>query len=118
MQFTLERAKDLFNKGQFSAISQAAGSDVSSLRLLQPDVRVLIAHANVYAGRVQLASVLAESVRQTTASASAIAQSFIVSGLNNKREGQIERAAAEFRNALRISRESQDKTKLAWAHAH
>jgi len=118
MQFTLERARDLFNKGQFSTISQTAGSDFSSLKMLPTDIRILIAHANVYAGRIQLASTLAESVRQTNASASSVAQSWIVSGLINKREGNIDKAAAEFRNALRVSKEAQDRVQLAWAHAH
>jgi DNA-binding NtrC family response regulator len=118
MEFTLERTKDLFDKGQFSIISHAAGSDVSPLRLLPPDVRILIAHANVYAGRVQVASALAESVRQSNSSPAAVAQSFIVNGLIDRREGNIERAAANFRNALRVAKEAQDRVQLAWAYAH
>ncbi len=118
MEFTLEKVKDLFNKGQFSSICKTVGSDLSSLKLLPPDARVLIAHANFYAGRVQVASALAESVIHGKASPAATAHAFIVSGLLHKRDGHVDKAATDLRNALRVAREERDTTQLAWAHAH
>jgi DNA-binding NtrC family response regulator len=118
MEFTLESIRDLFVKGQFSTIARATGSDISSLKLFPPDIRVRIAHANVYAGGIQLASALAESVRQLNASPDAVAHSFVVSGLIKKREGDIEKAAADFRGAMRVAKEAGDNVQSAWAHAH
>jgi hypothetical protein len=86
MELTLEKARDLFDKGQFSGLSQASGIDFPSLKLLPPELRVLVAHASVYTGRVQLAADLADSVRQTNAAPSVIAKSHVVSGLIRKRQ--------------------------------
>ena len=118
MEFTLEKVKDLFNTGQFSGICKAAGSDHISLKLLPPDARVLIAHAHVYAGRSQVASALAQSLIQGKNSPAVTAHALIVSGLANKRDGHIDRAEADFRNALRLAKEERETTQLAWAHAH
>src|SRR6188474_117563 len=63
MDFTFEKVKDLFNKGQFASICKTVGSDLSSLKLLPPDARVLIAHASVYAGRVQAATDFRSALR-------------------------------------------------------
>jgi Flp pilus assembly protein TadD len=117
MEFTLEKVKDLFNTGQFSGICKAAGSDHISLKLLPPDARVLIAHAHVYAGRSQVASALAQSLIQGKNSPAVTAHALIVSGLANKRDGHIDRAEADFRNALRLAKEERETTQLAWAHA-
>ena len=118
MDFDLSRARDLFIKGHFSSLSQAAGSDVAQLKRLQPESRVLIAHTCVYTGRVKLASELTQSVQQAGASSSTLAESHIVLGLIRKREGRIEEAATEFRQAARIAKEAGDKNQLAWAQAH
>jgi tetratricopeptide (TPR) repeat protein len=118
MESTLDRVKDLFNKGQFLGICKTVGADLPSLKLLPPDARVLIAHANVYAGRDQIASALADSVIGGKASAALIARALMVSGLLNKRGGHIEKAATDFRNALSLAKEERDTTQLAWAHAH
>ena len=118
MEFTLEKARDLFDKGQFSTISQAAGARLFIAQTTPPELRVLIAHACVYTGRVQLASNLAESLRHLNASPSVVAHSHIVSGLIRKGEGRIDEASAEFRNAARAAKEGGDKYQLAWAQAH
>ena len=118
MEFSVGKTQDLFDKGHFNIISQAAAQDVSSLNSLAPELRVLIAHACVYTGRIQVASHLAKSVTHASASLSVVAQSHIVSGLILKRQGQVEQAAAEFRHAVRIAKEGRDKYQLAWAQAH
>jgi len=118
MEFTLEKVKELFSKGQFSSICKAVGTDVSSLKLLPPETRVIVAHANVYAGSPQIASVLAQSVVEGRSSAAAVAQAHIVHGLLNRRAGCIDTAATDFRNAIRVAKESRETTQLAWAHAH
>src|SRR5688572_29160261 len=117
MEFTLEKVKDLFNKSQFSSICKTVGSDLSSLKLLPPDSRVLIAHANVHAGRVQVASALAQSIKQAKASPPVTAHAFIVSGLLNNRDGHIDKAGTDFRAALRAAKEERDPIWSAWAHA-
>ena len=43
---------------------------------------------------------------------------YIVSGLLNKRDGQIDKAATDFRSAVRLAREERDTTQSAWAYAH
>ena len=116
MEFALGKTQDLFDKGQFHIISQAAGQNFSPLIGLAPELRVLIAHACVYTGRVQVASNLAESVKHADASLSVVAQSHIVSGLIRKREGHVDQAAAEFRRGT--VKEGHDKYQLAWAQAH
>jgi hypothetical protein len=119
MEFTVGKAQDLFDKGQFHTISHAAGREDSSfLASLPPELRVLIAHACVYTGRIQIATSLAESAKRANESPSVVAQAHIVTGLIRKREGQVDKAAAEFRNAVRIAKEGRDKYQLAWAQVH
>src|SRR5688572_13932245 len=118
MDFTFDKVKDISNKGQFASICKTVGSDLSSLKLLPPDARVLIAHANVYAGSVQVASALTQSVIHGKGSPAVTAHAFIVSGLLNKRDGQIDKAATDFRSALKLAKEERDTTQMAWAHAH
>jgi DNA-binding NtrC family response regulator len=118
MKVTLEKVKDLFKSGQFLDICKSVGSDLSSLKLVPSDVRVLIAHASVYAGSDQVASALAQSVIRDKVAPAVVAHAYIVSGLLNRRDGDIDRAASDFRNAVRLAREDRATAQLAWAHTH
>ena len=118
MEFTFAKTQDLFDKGHFLNISQAAGHEISSLTSLAPEIRVLIAHACVHTGRIQVATNLAQSVMDASPSLSVLAQSHVVLGLIRKRQGFVEQAAAEFRHAVRTAKDGRDKYQLAWAQAH
>jgi DNA-binding NtrC family response regulator len=118
MDLTLGKIRDLFDKGQYSKISQAAGSDIAHLKTLQPELRALVAHALVYTARSEIATELSLSLRHSSTPLPVIAESHIVVGLIRKREGLIEEASIEFRTAARCAQESRDKYQLAWAQAH
>ena len=118
MELSFGKTQDLFDKGHFLIISQAAAQEVSSLTSLAPEIRVLIAHACVHTGRIQVATNLVQSVMLANASLSVLAESHIVLGLIRKRQGHVEGAAAEFRHAVRTAKEGRDKYQLAWAQAH
>jgi len=118
MAFDLEKAQELFDKGHFSTISQSVGTDVGHLRRLTPDLRLLVAKAFVYTGKLKAASDLLDSLNRSGLPSSMVAAAHIVRGLINKREGRIEDAAGEFRQGLRCAKDAGDRIQYAWAHAH
>src|SRR5262245_43419437 len=119
MEFDVERAQELFDRGHFSSISQAAGTDVGHLKRLQPpEFRLMIAHACLYTGGQKLAADLVASLDGQSSSPSVVAGCHIVLGLIKKREGRIEEASTQFRLAGRSAADSGDRKHLAWAHAH
>jgi DNA-binding NtrC family response regulator len=118
MEFDLEKTQDLFDKGHFSAISQSVGNDVKHLKRLPPELRLLVAKVFLYTGKLSAACDLVDSLNRSTASPSVVAGSHIVSGLIRKREGRIEEASAEFRQACRCAKDAGDRVQSAWAHAH
>jgi len=118
MEFDLERAQELFDKGHFSSISHAIGPDVAHLKRAQPpEFRILVAQACVYTGRLKAAMELLDTLSGMANSPSVQAASHIVLGLIKKREGRIEEALTQFRIAIRIAR-GIDRKQLAWAQAH
>ena len=74
MELSFGKTQDLFDKGHFLIISQAAAQEVSSLTSLAPEIRVLIAHACVHTGRIQVATNLVQSVMLANASLSVLAR--------------------------------------------
>ena len=116
MEFDLEKARELFNAGQFASIARGLGS-TSHIRQIQPLGRGLLAHALVYTGRLALASQLAYS-NDDVDSLPAKAESRIALGLLRKREGRIDDACAEFQLAARLAKDSRDNRLFAWAQTH
>src|SRR5262245_63184993 len=114
MEFDLERAQELFDKGHFSSISHAIGPDVAHLkRAHPPEFHIFVAQACVYTGRLKAASELLDTLSGMANSPSVQAASHIVLGLIKKREGRIEEALTQFRIAIRIAR-GIDRKQLAW----
>jgi len=118
MAFDLEKAQELFDIGHFSTISQSVGTDSGHLKRLAPELRLLVAKALVYTGKLKPASDLLDSLNRAGASPSIVAASHIVRGLIYKRDGRIEDAAGEFRQGLRCAKDAGDRIQCAWAHAH
>jgi tetratricopeptide (TPR) repeat protein len=117
MEFDLEKAKELFDAGQFASIGRGLGSTSSHIRQIDARARSLLAHSLVYTGRLALASQLAESI-DVSSPLPAQAESRIALALLRKREGRIDDACAEFRQAARLAKESRDTRVFAWAQAH
>ncbi len=118
MEFDLEKARELFETGQFASITRALGPASNYIRQIHPHGRSLLAHALVYTGRLTLASQLANSIGNVDSPPSAQAESHIALGLLRKREGRIDDACAEFQLGARLARESGDYRLFAWAQAH
>jgi DNA-binding NtrC family response regulator len=118
MEFDLEKARELFEAGQFASIGRGLGSLSNHIRQVDARGRSLLAHALVYTGRLTLASQLADSVDDVNSPLPAQAESRIALGLLRKREGRIDDACAEFRQAARLAKQSRDLRLFAWAHAH
>ena len=118
MEFDLEKARELFETGQFASIGRGLGSLSSHIRQIDARGRSLLAHTLVYTGRLTLASQLADSVDHVNSPLPAQAESRIALGLLRKREGRMDEACAEFRQAARLAKQSRDLRLFAWAHAH
>src|SRR5262245_16170291 len=118
MEFDLEKARELFEAGQFASITRGLGSFSNSIRQVEPRGRSLLAHALVYVGRLALASQLASSLDESDLPVTARAESRIALGLLRKREGRIDEACAEFQLAARFAKEGRDRRLFAWAQAH
>ena len=103
MEFDLERARELFETGQFASITRALGPASSYIRQVQPHGRSLLAHALVYTGRLNLAAQLANSIGSADSPPTAQAESHIALGLLRKREGRIDDACAEFQLGARLA---------------
>ena len=52
MEFDLEKARELFETGQFASITRALGPASNYIRQIHPHGRSLLAHALVYTGRL------------------------------------------------------------------
>src|SRR5262245_35093001 len=118
MEFDLEKARELFDTGQFATIVRGLGSTANQLSQIEAHGRSLLAYTFVYTGRLGLASQLADSIGHANSSLPAQAESRIALGLLRKREGRIDDACAEFQLAARIAKESRDSRLFAWAQAH
>ncbi len=118
MEFDLEKARELFDTGQFAVIARGLGSTSSNIRQIPPAARSLLAHASVYTGRLALASQLASSTENVDLPLAAQAESKIALGLLRKREGRIDDACAQFQLAARLAKEGRDSRLFAWAQAH
>ena len=118
MEFGLESAQESFDTGHFSSVSQPA-VEIGSLHRLQPlELRLLVAQAFVFTGRVKEAATLANSFPPSSTAIGLLAGAQIVLGLIKKREGQIEAASTSFRQAARYAKDAGDRRQLAWAQAH
>jgi len=118
MEFDLDKTRELFETGQFAAISRTLGSNLTHVYRLQAQARSLLAHTLVYTGRLTLASDLARSIDRSDVSLSSQSESHIVLGLVRKREGRIDDAYTEFQLAARLAKEGRDKSRAAWAQTH
>src|SRR5678816_1341036 len=115
MEFDLEKARELFESGQFASITRTLGPTSNYIRHIQPRARGLIANALVYTGRLALAAELANSIGNTDSPTAAQAESHIALGLLRKREGRIDDACVEFQLAARLAKEGEDHRLFAWA---
>ena len=118
MEFDLEKARELFDTGQFAVIALGLGSTSSNIRQIPPVARSLLAHASVYTGRLALASQLVSSTENVDLPLPAQAESKIAVGLLRKREGRIDDACVQFQLAARLAKEGRDSRLFAWAQAH
>ena len=117
MALTLEQTRQLFDSGRYLDIIKESGYSDHQLSTLQPEHRVLLAHAMFQAGRADRAR---EIVERESERAAGILRSRceLLSGLLLRHSAHLGKALQHFNMALQIAREEHSDLDTAWAAIH
>ena len=119
MNLTYESAKSLVDGGQFGELRKLANPPLTQGFVLEPRLRVLVAHALVYTGESKAALSLLSTLDLESRSGDwSRWRARLVIGLANRAVGSMTKALGEFQRALHIAQESGTAADIAWAHIY
>ena len=115
---SLRECVPYFRRGEFLELLRLARPSLGQPLNIEPNTRVVIAHALALTGDLQAAVALAEldSTPQSNPATSSHANAVL--GIVNQVNGDVEGAQARFQTAIRLAGESGDQERVAWAHLH
>ncbi len=117
MPLTLERMRQLFAAGRYLEIVTHSDHSDRELASLQPDHRILLAHAMYLAGRFERAREIVDRERERTASV-VRSQCELITGLLCRQSGHLSKALQHYNTAYQLAHERGDIHDTAWAAIH
>ena len=115
MALTLEQTRQLFDTGRYLDIINENGYPDRHLSTMQPEHRVLVAHALFQGGRVERAR---EIVEREHATGIVRSRCELINGMLCRHSAQLGKALQHFNVSLQIAREEKSDIDTAWAALH
>ena len=118
MAITFELAERLFTRGELNELVRLVAEREPAAQTLEPNTRVIVAHAFAIMGEWNRACVLAELECRSPTSPAVQSRAESIMGLVRKGQGNFSAAMRHFRSGLRVARESGNAECIAWSHLH
>jgi len=112
---TFEQTRQLFDAGRYLDIINENGYPDRHLSTMQPEHRVLVAHALFQGGRVERAR---EIVEREHATGIVRSRCELINGMLCRHRAQLGKALQHFNVSLQIAREEKSDIDTAWAALH
>lgn len=116
MGLTYEQSEQLFREGEFAKLLTLSGSDFRTLSVLEPRLRVIVAHTLALSGELEIGRQLAELELQQAEKPATRSQAESTLGLVKWRNGDVNSALQHLQAAIRFAHESGDAERIAWSH--
>jgi DNA-binding NtrC family response regulator len=113
-----EVAERLFTRGELKELVRLVDQREPPAQALEPNTRIIVAHAFAIMGEWDRACVLAEVECRSPTSLAIHSRAESIMGLVRKGEGNFAAAVNHFRASLRYARESRDAERIAWSQLH
>jgi gentisate 1,2-dioxygenase len=115
MTTTFQATQALFRLGHHARIVAEHGSYARLRHTIAPEHRILLAHALFHTGETESARAIVQDENHPHAPISLRSHCELISGLIQRRAGEIASSHKHFEAALRLAREAKDYGRAAWA---